>query len=75
MSKVKLRNYSQSTPEEVAEIIRSEVQETGKSEGWCGSIERKEKVEQHLSEHGIAYTDDMFGRWEKRPGTKEIGGE
>lgn len=47
-------NYSQfESLEEVAETIASEVRETGKSEGWCGSLEEKEKLEQHLAEYGI----------------------
>jgi hypothetical protein len=50
-----------------ASTIASEVVLGGRSEGWAGSSEDLEKVEQALARFNIRYVDDMFGRWEYRP--------
>ena len=56
------RNYSDyASP---GAVILSEVYETGKSEGWSGSIEEREQLEARLQPFHVIYTCDMRGTWE-----------
>jgi len=50
----------------VAGIIGSEVIESGKSDGWQGSLEELSQVEKILSEFNIFYVDDFAGEWRLR---------
>ena len=45
-------------------IILAEVFNTGRSEGWSGSIEEREHLEARLKPFGVIYTCDMRGVWE-----------
>jgi hypothetical protein len=49
--------------------IRNEISRRGCSEGWVGySLQTLEDVKAALRKEGIAYVDDMFGRWERTDG-------
>ena len=52
----------------VAGIIASEVIESGKSDGWQGSLEELSQVEKILSTFNIFYLDDFAGEWGHRTG-------
>ena len=52
----------------VAGIIASEVIESGKSDGWRGSLEEHAQVEKILSNFNIFYMDDFAGEWGHRTG-------
>ena len=47
----------------VAGIIASEVIESGKSDGWQGSLEELSQVEKILSAFNISYVNDFAGEW------------
>lgn len=47
----------------VAGIIASEVIESGKSDGWQGSLEELSQVEKILSGFNIFYVDDFVREW------------
>ncbi len=53
--------------EKVAGIIGYEVIESGKSDGWQGSLEERSEIEKILSQFNIFYADDFVGAWRKRP--------
>ena len=47
----------------VAGIIASEVIESGKSDGWQGSLEELAQIEKILSDFNIVYMNDFAGEW------------
>ncbi len=47
----------------VAGIIAGEVIESGKSDGWQGSLEELSQVEKILSVFNIFYVNDFAGEW------------
>ena len=57
------RHYEQMEIAEVVETILGEVRTAGVSEGWCGDIETKDRLEELLKPLGVAYVDDMRGCW------------
>ena len=52
--------------EMVAGIIAGEVIESGKSDGWQGSLEELSQVEKILSNFNIFYVNDFVGEWGHR---------
>lgn len=50
----------------VAGIIAGEVIESGKPDGWQGSLEEASQVEKILSRFNIVYVDDFVGKWGHR---------
>ncbi len=44
-------------------VILGEVFDTGKSEGWAGSIEEREQLQARLKPFGVIYTCDLRGTW------------
>ena len=48
---------------QVAVIIAGEVIESGKSDGWQGSLEELSQVEKILSSFNIFYANDFAGEW------------
>jgi hypothetical protein len=55
--------------------ILTEIMMSGFSEGWHGSIEAKEAVEEKLEPFGVVYTDDMLGRFELKKPARPISNE
>ena len=54
----------------VAGIIASEVIESGKSDGWQGSLEELSQIEKILSDFNISYVNDFAGKWGHRQSTQ-----
>ena len=48
--------------------IACEVVSTGKSEGWCGTVEEREAVAAILLPFNVHYVDDMRGGWARMSG-------
>ena len=50
----------------VAGIIVSEVIQSGKSDGWQGSLDELSQIKNILSKFNIFYVDDFVGEWAHR---------
>lgn len=59
-----VRKYREiGSSKQVAGIIAHEVIESGKSDGWQGSLEELAEVEKILSNFNIFYVNDFAGEW------------
>lgn len=58
------RNYNEEgSPESAAVLIASDIIYSGRSTGWCGSLEDLESIRNILKPFNIVYYDDLIGGW------------
>ncbi len=61
-----IKKYADYSVKSAAAIILSDIALSGKSTGWCGSLEALGELKNFLKPFNVEYVCDFRGTWENR---------